>query len=228
MFVLPLLLFYELGVCWMENVLGTPVRSGADAWLRDGLAWIGLTDRWLPPALIVVMLVSWQALGKQRSWRFSGLYVLGMLGESIVYALVLIGTNRLLDLAFTHWEAQGNLLRASVVATRLAPLLGFVGAGIYEEALFRLALLPLTARFFRLLLLPGFVSRVLAVIGTAFLFALAHHAGTPGEPFTWYAFLFRWSAGIIFAGVYLVRGFGIAAGSHVLYDVFVGCFGWQL
>ena len=65
-------------------------------------------------------------------------------------------------------------------------------------------------------------SSALAVTGSALLFALAHHAGSPGEPFTWFAFIFRWMAGVFFAWVFILRGFGIAVGTHTMYDILVG------
>ena len=68
----------------------------------------------------------------------------------------------------------------------------------------------------------------LAVTGSALLFSIAHHAGAPGEAFTWYAFSFRWLAGIYFAWVFVVRGFGIAVGTHTAYDLLVGWFDWHL
>jgi hypothetical protein len=62
---------------------------------------------------------------------------------------------------------------------------------------------------------------------SAVLFVLAHHAGTPAESFTWFAFIFRWMAGVFFAWVFVIRGFGIAVGTHTGYDILVGCFGWR-
>jgi membrane protease YdiL (CAAX protease family) len=53
-------------------------------------------------------------------------------------------------------------------------------------------------------------------------FAGAHHLGTLGEPFQWYAFLFRTMAGAFFAALFIYRGFGIAAGTHAAYDMLVG------
>jgi membrane protease YdiL (CAAX protease family) len=108
----------------------------------------------------------------------------------------------------------------------LAPLIGFLGAGIYEEAIFRLALIPLLYGAFRLLQATDLPAGTLAVTGASLLFALAHHAGTPAEPFTWYVFLFRWTAGVYFSALFLMRGFGVAVGAHAAYDVLVGWLDW--
>ena len=54
------------------------------------------------------------------------------------------------------------------------------------------------------------------------LFAAAHHLVPGGEPFQAFDFAFRTLAGGFFAVVFLYRGFGIAAGSHAVYDLLVG------
>jgi hypothetical protein len=54
------------------------------------------------------------------------------------------------------------------------------------------------------------------------LFAAAHNLGPHGEPFHAHVFMFRTAAGLFFAWLYCVRGFGIAVGAHAGYDVMVG------
>src|SRR5262245_51630373 len=48
-FVAPLLLAYEVGVLWLGGGKHLALRTGADTWLRQGLATLGLTDHWLLP-----------------------------------------------------------------------------------------------------------------------------------------------------------------------------------
>lgn len=227
LFVLPMLLLYELGVLWVGGASAASVRSGADAWMRQTLAAGGLTDRWLPPLALVVALLSWQ-VGSGASWTIRPGTLLGMALESVALALALVGLSRLLDLAFLRLEAHGGPL-LSVAATAADPsvvrALGFLGAGVYEEALFRLLLIPLFYKGLRLCQVPEVVAGTLAISASSLLFAVAHHAGSPGEPFTWYAFSFRWAAGIVFAWVFAARGFGVAVGTHVAYDLLVGSLG---
>ena len=80
----------------------------------------------------------------------------------------------------------------------------------------------------RLMLVPRFFACTLAVTASSLVFSLAHHAGVPGEPFTWFAFIFRWLAGVFFAWVFVVRGFGVAVGTHTAYDLLVGWLDWHL
>jgi hypothetical protein len=45
--------------------------------------------------------------------------------------------------------------------------------------------------------------------------------GAYGDPFTAQAFTFRLVAGLFFSALFVLRGFGIAAWTHALYDVSV-------
>jgi hypothetical protein len=101
-------------------------------------------------------------------------------------------------------------------------LVGFCGAGIYEEALFRLLLLPPVIWLFSLFGATRPWAIGLAIVATSLAFSAAHYAGVQGEPFDWFSASFRCLAGAFFATLFVYRGFGIAAGTHALYDVLVG------
>jgi membrane protease YdiL (CAAX protease family) len=62
---------------------------------------------------------------------------------------------------------------------------------------------------------------VLAALASATLFSTAHHVGPYGQPYSNYLFLFRLAAGLYFALLYHLRGFGIAVGAHACYNVLV-------
>jgi hypothetical protein len=228
-FIAPLLLAYELGVAWLGGGSAEALRTGADAWMRRGLAGLGLTDHWLLPAALVMVMLAWQAV-RPRDWRFSPFSLLGMAVESLVLAVALVGLSKLVDLGFSALERTGPprlVASAGTGPSPLASLVGFLGAGVYEEALFRLTLVPLMFVALRALRTPQVIASATAVTASALLFSLAHHAGTPGEAFTWFAFVFRWLAGVYFAWVFVVRGFGIAVGTHTAYDILVGWLGWH-
>lgn len=212
---------------WLGGAGAAALRTGADAWMRRGLASLGLTDHWVLPVGLVAGLVVWHVFSP-RDWRFPPLTIVGMAAESLVLAIALVGLSRLVDLGFTVLERHGPPSLTTGDVHGLGPLIGFLGAGVYEEALFRLLLIPVGYTILRGLQTPRVMASSLAVTGSALLFSLAHHAGTPGETFTWFAFIFRWLAGVYFAWVFVVRGFGIAVGTHTAYDILVGWFGWHL
>ena len=230
LFVAPLAIAYESAVFWRvgPGAPGGGSRTGADAWMCHALASVGLSHPWFLPLLLAVILLGWQ-VSSSHDWRFSPSILGGMIVESVTWAIALLGVGRLIDLGFSYLE-QGRLpiLMAdptTPVHPGVTALVGYVGAGVYEETLFRLMLIPILFGILRLLQMPQVLSSSWAVTASALLFALAHHAGSPGEAFTWYAFIFRWMAGVFFAWVFVLRGFGIAVGTHTAYDILVGWIG---
>jgi len=198
--------------------------------MRQALASLGLADHWLLPLMLVLILMGWQILSF-HGWRLSPGILVGMIAESLVWAVVLLGISRLVDLGFTYLEQTRTPIlgiNPGRADQTFSSLIGYIGAGVYEETLFRLILVPVLFGTLRLLQAPQILASTLAVTLSALLFALAHHAGSPGEAFTWFAFIFRWMAGVFFAWVFVLRGFGIAVGTHTIYDILAGWIAWRL
>ena len=222
MFAVPLLLVYEIGVI----VLGPyAVRNGADAWLRLFLDRVGFGQYFLLPALTVGILAAWHHTMHQP-WRVHGTVFYGMAAESVLGA---VGLRALLQLqsilmqtavepAVQAGQANGAMQWVfQIIRTRV----GYLGAGIYEELLFRLIVLSLLILILRSLRLPTWAGMVIAVLASSLLFSAAHYVGGR-EPLVWFSFLFRFIAGVFFALLFLYRGFGITAGAHAGYNILVG------
>lgn len=213
-FIAPILVVYEAGVL----VFGAGhVRNGADVWLRQLLDVIGFGQYFLLPSLTVGALLAWHYLTR-RPWHLSRGLMLGMTVECIALAIGLRLILHVQGMLCSQWSVPLTLS----IGTGVARAIGFLGAGIYEELLFRLLLLgPMIWGLRRLGAKPG-VSCATSVIATSFLFAVAHHVGSGGYPFVWFDFIFRFLAGVFFSILFLFRGFGIAAGAHAGYDILVG------
>jgi membrane protease YdiL (CAAX protease family) len=96
-----------------------------------------------------------------------------------------------------------------------------LGAGLYEELLFRVILVGgLAWLLTRVVKRRNTAYAVAAVVG-ALLFSTVHYIGAFGDPFTLPSFTFRFLFGLALNALYLARGFGIAAWTHALYDVMV-------
>lgn len=98
------------------------------------------------------------------------------------------------------------------------------GAGLYEELLFRAALLSACAALFARL--PGLrgrdrlLSLGLAVLVTAALFSAAHALGDP-QALEGPVFVYRFLAGGLLGVLYLARGLAVVAYAHATYDAVV-------
>lgn len=220
LFVLPLLAVYEAGV--LLDLDG--VRNGADAWLRQLLTLLGFGQYFLLPLLTVAALLGWHYLTR-APWRVPPQLLGAMYVEAAVLSIALVGLAHLLSWLLPAPLAEISLAtRAPTLSIWDAParLIGYCGAGLYEELLFRLLLVPLAMTLCAWLRMPRERQIVWSVLVTSVLFAVAHHVGPRGEPWSWYELVFRTAAGMFFAALFLFRGFGIAAGTHALYDVLVG------
>lgn len=210
-FALPLVLAYEGGVLLLGR--GSP-RNGADVWLRQLLDALGFGAYFLLPALTVLGLLAWHHIEHDR-WHFSPAVLAGMAAECVLWAATLVGLARLQDRLWplavaAGWEGV------------FARLIGFCGAGLYEEVLFRLLLLPLLIWVCERLGASTVTAAIVGLVASSLLFSAAHYVGPLGEHFELYSFTFRTLAGMFFAILFIVRGFGIAAGTHAVYDVLVG------
>jgi membrane protease YdiL (CAAX protease family) len=220
LFAVPLLLAYE-GLAWfLTDPAGGGIRNGADVILKSVFLSVGGQRGLLAFEVLFCALGVWLVA---RDWRRSPgpLRVSvfgGMLLESAFLAVlvgVVVGraTNSLLHMLAVPQAGSLDLPNQLMIS---------LGAGIYEELLFRVVLVgALAAAGTRLLGWSTRTAGIVAAVLGALLFSAFHYIGAYGDPLELPSFLFRFLAGLVFSGLYLVRGFGIAAWTHALYDVFV-------
>lgn len=220
-FLLPLLIAYEGGVLWLGGPNPDALRNGADAWVRWGLARYGFGQMWAAPLLVVCVFVVRSITNWSNRPRQLLRTLFGMAVESAAFAFILWAVSR---------NFQPLLDRFGIVLTQIqfqtpaaGKLITYVGAGIYEEVLFRLGLFSIAVFLLRLVLIPRVVAVPVAAVAAALAFAAAHHVGPYGEwPIDPVVFAFRAVAGLYFTALYVSRGFGIAVGAHAGYDILVG------
>lgn len=222
LFALPLLLLYEvLEAAAPVRAQGGVVRNGADVLLTGAF-----TAAFGPRGPLVFMgIVIGGALA--LIWRDRrggplkrGIFAL-MLAESCLLAALLgvvVGTA-------TYFLVGPARALAGGVAGVDAPVLGrltlSLGAGLYEELLFRVVLVALLSNLLRLTGVSRATAGVAAVAVGALIFSAFHYIGPFGEEYRLDSFVFRALAGVAFSALYLTRGFGITAWTHALYDVAV-------
>jgi hypothetical protein len=219
LFLVPLVAVYEGGVVWLGGDRADRLRNGADAWVRWQLETFGVGHAFAAPALVIGLLLLWSW------WRWFDRPAdpvttwFGMAFEGAAFAAVLwqFGQNY-----GPIVDKLGVRLDIPIAPDRAARVLTYLGAGIYEEALFRLGLFGGLLLLLRLVLLPKAVAVPLAAVAAAATFAAAHHVGPYGEAMNPYVFLFRAAAGLFFTALYVARGFGVAVAAHAGYDILVG------
>jgi Type II CAAX prenyl endopeptidase Rce1-like len=226
-FALPLLLLYEVLAFSLSGREFAGVRNGADVLLKSLFMALGGRNGLIVFGAILVGAGGWLVW---RDWRGrhveprlfaamaveSSVYALGFgLVTSILTTLLLPGlaTYGSISLLAVHADTRWNLVTQLMIS---------LGAGIYEELLFRVLLVSGLAWLMgRILRLRPTSAAVFAVLVGALIFSAFHYIGPYGDNFALVSFTFRAVAGVLFSGLYLLRGFGITAWTHALYDVFL-------
>lgn len=225
LFALPLLLGYEA----LAAVLAEPgkgeLRNGADAILRSMFTTLaGPRGSLLFMAVVCIVGIGFvvRDMRKNRGGLKPRVFA-GMLAESTVLAL---GFGFVIGLATA--KLLGTLEPTLMIGSQLdkmswsSRLMLSLGAGLYEELFFRVLLVSALTAGAKLVL--GFGQKpaaILAVVVGAFIFSAFHYVGAYGDPFELQSFTFRMLSGLAFSGLYVLRGFGITAWTHALYDAFL-------
>ncbi len=210
--VMPLWLAYEL----LRNKYQPLQWNLAEHWMIQALDELpDLLYDFLLLAIIVGVVLAARSIHKRRiPWLRVGLVILL---EGVVYGLMLGPVSQQMT---QHYF----LLSASPASEELIRnLIGSLGAGIYEELLFRFVLLSaLGWLFFRVsetFSVPKWLGAVAAILVSSLLFSLFHY-NLP-QAFEPRVFVFRTMAGILLGVLFLVRGIGVCVYTHAMYDVFL-------
>lgn len=220
LFVLPLVVLYEVASYLVNRgVFGQVNRVLAFDLLQEALQRVGATGLYLPGLAIVAIFLFWH-ISTREPWVVRRNTVALMWLESTLLAVPIYLLNRLFEQQ--AWLAAGEWLPMSVPGWRslAGELTLSIGAGIYEELLFRLVLLAIMSLILvDVLNCPRVLAGVLAAVVSGLAFSLYHYLGP--EHFRWGTFAFRAVAGVYLAGVFQLRGFGLAVGAHAMYDVII-------
>jgi hypothetical protein len=228
LFALPLLLLYEGLAALLAEPDGGGIRNGADVLLKSFFGAVAGPHAMLVFGVVIIGGSIWfiardlRRSGGTLRWRVFA----AMLGESMLLALLfgaVVGT--------VTAGLLGQLAAALPVPLAQGPveqldgwtqLMVSLGAGLYEELVFRVLLVTALAALGRRLFQwrPPAAGTVATVVG-ALLFSAFHYVGPFGDPLELTSFTFRFVAGLAFSALYLTRGFGITAWTHALYDVYL-------
>lgn len=223
-FALPLLIAYEALAAMLSRFAGEQMRNGADVMLRSlFIAVAGRRGPMLFALCLIAVFIWFIARDLRRGGRLQPRLFAWMAAESGALALafgVVIGTITARLLTPFSIALNGSAAQPEAgIATRLMLSLG---AGLYEELLFRVLLVSgLLWIAKRALGLRPALANTFAVGLGALIFSAFHYIGPFGDPLRLDSFVFRAIAGVAFSALYVLRGFGITAWTHALYDVLV-------
>ena len=214
LFTVPLFLIYEIGIFLTSSDDMFVLRNGADALMRQILATFGITGLyWVGLIFFIGFIIAF--ILQRKYWEETQIhsdYFLLMMVESVGWSVLIyfLMTNVYLLLM----NPTGSMLVQQVTLA--------VGAGIYEEFLFRVLLIA------GISVILGFIFQWsdktrnwAAMVIAAGIFSSFHFIGEYGDFFSFNIFMVRFLAGLALGTLYFLRGFGITAWSHAVYDLIV-------
>jgi len=222
-----LLLVFPLFVVYQVGVLAIPeTYNGADLITAQLLrllhgnlgVYVGINL-----GLVIGFLILVQVL--RRKNEFTPRLFVPTLVESAIYAVTMGSLIVLVMTRVLHID-PGLTIHAAAAGPHgdVGPIgrviLSF-GAGVHEELVFRLLMIPaLIVLGEKALGFKHWSAVTLAFLVSAVLFSAAHHV-IGGEPWRLGVFTYRVLCGLFFATLFQTRGFAVAVYSHALYDIFV-------
>jgi len=211
---LPLLVIYEILIVLSQSRYWG-IRNAADVWIRTFLMAFDLQAQHITFVLIGISLALIPiAKSRARGIKLKANYFALMFAECLAFSLVLgVVLQSILRLGGLSSGGPGSGLMQNLALS--------IGAGLFEEIIFRVILLNLLFLLLSPLLKKKVVAAVVSVLLASFLFSLSHYVGTMADTWQLYSFMFRWVAGLLFTVLYFVRGFAITAYTHALYDIWV-------
>ncbi len=225
-FLLPLILFYELALARLLQSDGKVLTNEAHKTLLQFFDAVGFSHSStlvLGGIVIGVVLLLWHLLLRDPwtiDWPAIGL----MAVEVLILTIPLLVLSRIIvETPAVHSGWLAMLRGSNGDIAQLGFLSGVaisVGAGLYEELVFRMLLI---AALHTLLVdvgkLPHLLGAGIAIIVSAAAFTWYHPLEAAGGGISTYRLTFFFVAGLYFGLIYVLRGFGIVVGVHAMYDI---------
>jgi len=212
-FVLPMLFLYEL-MCWFQFIGAEfQIRNGADVVIRQLFINFGYFSELIYSLslLFIFLLIMYinRNIIKEGGLKVS--FLLYMFVESFIWCAFFI----------IFMGLSENIL-LSILDRNIIPEQFYlsIGAGIWEEILFRVGAMSFIIYFLKNILGYNYLfSAFMAILFSAVLFSSFHYIGLLGDVFSYRSFVLRTLSGINLGILYLFRGFGITAYTHIFYDM---------
>lgn len=223
---LPLLLLYEGLILLFNQGQTMQVRISAEVWMKWIFSLFGAAGVHVLAAIVLVVGIGIFWVERRKNVPLSPRYFGWMVAESAMYAVLLalmVSTVVGMIFAMAPTATSSSLMAPQMAGGGLGMQLALsIGAGLYEELLFRVLLvgglyLGLKGLFPET---SPYAYIIVALVG-ALLFSAVHYIGALGDAFTLSSFTFRFLFGLALNAVFLIRGFGVAAWTHALYDVMI-------
>jgi membrane protease YdiL (CAAX protease family) len=217
LFILPMLFIYEI-MCWIQfSGKSAEIRNGADVFLRQLIMGFGKQSESIYGLLLIIVFFGIMLFNRNvmKNGNLKFTFLLYMLVESLFWSI-----------GFLILMSISEKIILSIFERNIIPEQFYlaIGAGIWEELLFRVFAIGLCLFLLtKIIKYSGIFSVLIAILFSAVLFSLFHYIGPFGDIFTYKSFYIRTWAGIFLGFLYLFRGLGITVYTHIFYDISIIC-----
>ncbi|MDZ4699416.1 MAG: CPBP family intramembrane glutamic endopeptidase [Rhodothermales bacterium] len=219
---LPLILLYEALIIVANGGRAGEIRVSSEVWLKEILASMGAQSMHVLAGIVIVIGFGIVIYERKKDIPIRLSYFIGMMIESMLYAvLVAMLVSEIVWRLFDPTAIQTGIIAQVEMGDLWTQIALSIGAGIYEELVFRVIVVGGVYLFLHALFGFKTLAYLIAAVSGAFLFSLVHYIGPLGDTFTLASFAFRFLFGLALNVLYLTRGFGVAAWTHALYDIMI-------
>jgi len=212
LFILPLLVFYEIGII----LYGAETKNAAGVIVKKPFEIFGDSATLAFNSLIIILSFCSIFYIEKKNRLSCGIFI-PMFFESAAYGFCL----GYVTLFFVHGYLPLEITN-SYVHNFIKGIIISIGAGIYEEILFRMLLLSILYFIIvKALRTNPIIGSLTSILICAFIFSIMHYIGPSADSFSISSFSFRLVAGIVLSAIFIFRGLGIAVYTHAIYDILI-------
>ena len=213
-FIIPFLIIYEFMVLFLSRNEVSTLRNGADILLRQFMSLFGDVGLYITSIsfFLIFLIVFLLQKKNMNDTSIKSNYLLLMLIEGFVWGIVLF---------FLMLFSQ-NLLTFPSSKELISQIILSIGAGLYEELVFRVLLIIVLTKIIKIIFLwNNFICVMISMIISAIIFSYFHFLGPYGDTLSFSVFIYRFLGGFFLGFLYILRGFGITAYTHINYNLFI-------
>jgi len=214
---LPVLAMYEMGTILLFRDSFFELRNSGEILLRSLFEFLGLTNPLIVSGILLILFIIVMVRGYkiEKKPGIHANYIVYMLLESMFWgALIFIALQ-----LFTQLPLQLITMEEKLSNINLA-----IGAGIFEELIFRLVVISAILVILECgLTFESQYAIPLAIILSAIIFAAFHLFM---EVYSFPVFSQRVIGGILLGCLFYVRGYGISVYAHIIYNFLILADSW--
>lgn len=220
--VTPLFILYQTLGFFNNYESDLIVKNSADVFIRHFFQHFSLKHAGLIHLICFMLIISFIVFKNKDLFISSELklsFLFGMIAESFLHSISLLVfmslTYKLLPLSIFLFN---NHIMENIYLS--------IGAGIWEELLFRYFLISFLLFIFNKIMYDfSSLSYIMIIIISSALFSYYHFIGIYSDIINISIFVYRFIAGIILSIIFIFRGLGIAVYTHTFYDLYLVVFG---